>query len=60
MKELLAFVLFAASSAALAHPGHGLPGWIHPHAADYVLLAIAVTWAVAGAVLAAKKLRARK
>jgi len=57
-KAGLAFLLL--SSGAFAHPGHGLPGWIHPHVADYVLLAIAIAWAVAGAALVAKKLRARK
>lgn len=45
MKIVRSFVLFCALAAcggvALAHPGHGLPGWIHPHLADLGLLALA-------------------
>ena len=60
MKTLTGFTFLGASSVALAHPGHGLPGWIHPHAADYALLALAIAWAIAGLVVGVKKLRGQK
>jgi hypothetical protein len=47
MKKSLSVMLFAPA-AALAHPGHGLPGWIHPHVADYALVGFGVFVVVMG------------
>lgn len=41
MHRLCALPLFLATNA-FGHPGHGLPGWIHPHLADYALIAFGV------------------
>ncbi|HWA77448.1 MAG TPA: hypothetical protein VG937_34165 [Polyangiaceae bacterium] len=30
------------SANATAHPGHGMPGWIHPHVADYALIGFGI------------------
>ena len=35
-------LLLLASGNAIAHPGHGLPGWIHPHVADYALVGLGI------------------
>jgi len=47
MKNLLtAFLLLPG--VALAHPGHGKPGWLHDHG-EYAVLVLAVAligWAV--------------
>jgi hypothetical protein len=49
MKNLLtSFLLLPAF--ALAHPGHGKPGWLHDHAEYIVLGALAV--ALAGWLIA--------
>jgi hypothetical protein len=53
MKRFAASVLPFVSGAALAHPGHGMPGWLHAHAADYALIALAVA-VVAGLVIAGR------
>jgi len=49
MKNLLtAFLL--VPTLALAHPGHGKPGWLHHHGEYIVLGALAVViagWAIA-------------
>jgi hypothetical protein len=55
MKTILLCGLLAASPAAWSHPGHGLPGWIHPHVADYVLLGLAGVYLAAWLVLRLKK-----
>jgi hypothetical protein len=47
------------SGNALAHPGHGMPGWLHPHAGEYGLILLGMA-AVAGVVYAVKKIRSRK
>ena len=50
MKKILTTAFLAASSAALAHPGHGKPGFDHEHTlADLaVVLFIVVAIALAG------------
>ena len=50
MKNTLLAALFLVSNSALAHPGHGKPGWLHDHAEHIVLGALAVAlagWAIA-------------
>ena len=56
MKKILALSL-CLPGPALAHPGHGLPGWIHPHAADYALIAFGVFVVSAGLYLVRKALK---
>ena len=46
----LPLTLFLFSTSALAHPGHGKPGWLHDHGEYIVLGVIAVAlvgWAIA-------------
>ena len=45
------------SGNATAHPGHGLPGWIHPHVADYALVGLAIFALVMGAYCLGKALK---
>jgi hypothetical protein len=56
MKNVFAVTLFAPA-AALAHPGHGLPGWVHPHVADYALVGFAIFALVMGAYFLRKALK---
>jgi len=49
MKTLLSAVLLLPA-LALAHPGHGKPGWLHDHT-EYILLG-ALTVALAGWAIA--------
>jgi hypothetical protein len=42
MRSLSSTIGLVFSEALLAHPGHGMPGWIHPHVADYALIAFGV------------------
>lgn len=47
-----------AARPALAHPGHGLPGWLH-HGEALALLALAIGVLAAGGRTAARVLRRR-
>ena len=50
MKTILALLLLAASSVALAHPGHGKPGFDHDHTlADLALMLFLVVAVALGA-----------
>jgi hypothetical protein len=57
MTRLLALSLLLASGTAAAHPGHGVPGWIHPHAADYALIGFAIVVLVMAGHLLRKALK---
>jgi hypothetical protein len=56
MKKVFAVTLFAPA-AALAHPGHGLAGVLHPHAADYALIGFGIFVLVMGAYALRKALK---
>ena len=57
MARFLAFSFFLSSGNATAHPGHGMPGWIHPHVADYALVGFAIFALVMGAYFLGKALK---
>ena len=47
MKKILSFALIAASTAVLAHPGHGKPGFDHDHTLADLALVVCLALAVA-------------
>jgi len=49
------FLLFLFSSAALAHPGHGKPGFLHFHESSDGLMVVALVAAIALLLWAWKK-----
>jgi len=57
MKSLLVTVGLVFSEALLAHPGHGMPGWIHPHLADYALIAFGIFFVLVLGYVARKALK---
>ena len=58
MKKALATCLLLASHAALAHPGHGEPGWFHLHALDIALVVLGLA-SLSACIMALAKRRAR-
>ena len=47
MKKILSSALLAASTVALAHPGHGKPGFDHEHTLGDLALVLFLVLAVA-------------
>ena len=58
MHKAFALLILLSANAA-AHPGHGVPGWMHPHAADYALIFLGICIA-AGIAYGLKKLVSRR
>jgi hypothetical protein len=56
MHKTFALMIFLSGNA-MAHPGHGLPGAIHPHAADYALIGFAIFVLAMGAYFLRKALK---
>lgn len=57
---LLSIVLALASVSALAHPGHGEPGWFHRHEdllVDVALTLLALATLAAGAIAVRRRRR---
>jgi hypothetical protein len=50
-------LLLLVSGNAIAHPGHGMPGWVHPHLADYALIGFGIFVLSMGLYLARKALK---
>ena len=63
MKTLATAALFLFSQTLGAHPGHGRPGWLHPHD-DWLATLALLLWAVVmlGGLgyAAARRLRKRR
>jgi hypothetical protein len=49
MKKILTLAFLAASQAALAHPGHGKPGFDHEHTLGDLAVVLLIVLAVAAA-----------
>ena len=47
MKKILPLALLAANTVALAHPGHGKPGFDHDHTLADLALVVCLALAVA-------------
>jgi hypothetical protein len=60
MKKILPIAFLATSSAALAHPGHGKPGFDHQHTLADLALVLFLVLAVALAGWALLRILRRK
>jgi hypothetical protein len=59
MRSMIFMAGILGTETLLAHPGHGMPGWVHPHVADYALVLLGIFF-LAGIVYGMKKLFSRK
>ena len=60
MKKILSSALLAGSTVALAHPGHGKPGFDHDHTLADLAVVLLIVLVVAGAGWAVLRILRKK